>query len=241
MYLGYLDDSEQGDWMVVGSTLMPANSSMIAEMHAALAIENLMPEEERHRFTEFHASELYNGTGTFEGILQSSRFAAIANLLKCLNSCNAKIAYGAINLPELRKGSFGSANVRDVAFRRCVLGIEDWLWKMVLGEMGKENYGSEYTAMFIMDEVAQSDKQTRYILQSSFRSLRSRFRFSAKDSGQISFVHEDMYFGDSRYSVGIQLADLCSYFVGRHLCGKEDSEGFYGMIEPFIVSTGKEE
>ena len=241
MYLGYLDDSEQHDWLVIGAVLIPADSSFVAEMLSAMTIEDLMPEERRSEFEEFHASELYNGQGAFKGIEQPTRFTAIRNLLLCLGSCNAKVAYGAVNLANLRKSHYASANSRDITFRRCVLGVGDWIWNNVLSEMQEGRPGAESTVLFIMDEAAQSDKKTQYLLRESFRSLRSRFRFSGEISSQLSFVHDDMYFGDSKYSVGIQMADLCSYFIGQHLCGNADSEGFYKMIEPFIISTGKEE
>jgi hypothetical protein len=46
-----------------------------------------------------------------------------------------------------------------------------------------------------------------------------------------------MYFGDSRHSLGIQLADLCSYFIARHLDGDVEIRGFYDLISPHIVSA----
>lgn len=241
MYVGYLDDSEQRGWQVIGAVLIPADSFFVAEFVSALAIEELMPEERRHEFQEFHASELYNGEGVFKGIEQKTRFAAITNLLVCLNSCNAKVAYGSVDLNYLRRGPYHSANSRDVAFRRCILGAGDWLSGRCIAEMQEGRYGIEYAALFIMDEAAQSDKETQRILQKSFRGIRGRLRFSGEQSGQLAFVHDDMYFGDSRYSIGIQIADLCSYFIAKHLCGDTESKGFYEMIEPYIVSTGKEE
>jgi len=39
-----------------------------------------------------------------------------------------------------------------------------------------------------------------------------------------------MYFGNSRDSVGIQIADLCNYFMRRHLLKEEDEERFYEMF-----------
>jgi hypothetical protein len=241
VYLAYLDDSEQHDWQVICAVLMPADSFLLAEFLSAMTIEDLMPEEIRHKFQEFHASELYNGEGAFKDIDQQTRFAAIGNLLLSLGSCGAHVAYGSVNLARLRNSPYGSANSRDVSFRRCVLGAADWISGKVLHEMQGGRYGNEFTTLFIMDEAAQSDKETQRTLLKSFRSLRSRFRFSDAQAGQLSFVHDDMYFGDSRYSIGIQIADLCSYFIAKHLCGEVECEGFYKMIEPYIVSTGKEE
>lgn len=53
--------------------------------------------------------------------------------------------------------------------------------------------------------------------------------------GELFHFHDDMYFSDSRYSIGVQLADLCAYFIARHLNGDSETEGFYKMIQPHIV------
>jgi hypothetical protein len=82
-----------------------------------------------------------------------------------------------------------------------------------------------------MDEC--SDKKQREVLHRTFRDLRSQK--NAEEERMLNSLHDDMYFGDSRFSLGIQLADACSYFVGRHLEGDMETEGFYKIIEPFIV------
>jgi hypothetical protein len=46
-----------------------------------------------------------------------------------------------------------------------------------------------------------------------------------------------MYFGDSAHSVGIQLADICTFLICRHLEGKEDTEYLYKGIEPHIFTS----
>jgi hypothetical protein len=48
-------------------------------------------------------------------------------------------------------------------------------------------------------------------------------------------LHDDMYFGDSSLSVGLQLADVVSFVVLRHLQGKEDTEFLFKQIERNIV------
>ena len=39
-----------------------------------------------------------------------------------------------------------------------------------------------------------------------------------------------MYFGDSRDSIGIQLADICNYFMLQHLVKREGCKEFYEMF-----------
>jgi hypothetical protein len=235
--LSYLDDSAQAEWQVICAVLIPADQFVVAELMSALTIENLIPEDRVEKFVEFHAAELYFGHGAFEGLDQAHRSAAVANLLQSLSACDARVAYGAVNLKAHRKGQFGSAMPQDVAFRRCVLGVGQWLLDQIGGNAADEG---KFSALFIMDEAANSDKPTQAQLQKSYRQMRARYRFSEPDESILPF-HDDMYFGDSRYSLGIQLADLCGYFIARHLAGEAESEGFYRTIERYIISAGKDQ
>jgi hypothetical protein len=159
---------------------------------------------------------------------------AIRFLLGGLSLGGMKVAYGAVNLKRLHKSYFGSANPLDVAFRRCVLGAGKWISDQALAELREEQTGEPHNALFIMDE---SDPKTRAILHKSFRSIRTRFRISGHRNSRLPFVHDDIYFGDSKYSVGIQIADLCSYFIAKHLAGESETDHFYKMIEPQIISA----
>lgn len=241
MYLAYLDDSDTRnkdlEWQLISAVLVPADSFLVMEFMSAFTIEELMPEDRRDKFVEFHAAELYGGYGAFEGIDQDARFKAIHDLLSGLSPNGFKVAYGAVNLNRLSLSHFGSANPQDVAFRRCVLGVSDWFQKQVMKDLDEGKYKGDNTALFIMDE---GDSKNRATLQKTFRSLRGKFRFSTTVGGILPFAHDDMYFGDSRYSIGIQIADLCSYFIARHLAGESEIEHFYKIIEPEIISAVSE-
>jgi Protein of unknown function (DUF3800) len=54
---------------------------------------------------------------------------------------------------------------------------------------------------------------------------------------ELSNLIDDMYFGDSADSVGIQAVDMCAFLIRRHLAGKEDSEWLYKIIEPNVTGT----
>lgn len=240
MYLAYLDDSRNRNWQVVSAVMIPADSFVLLELMSATAIDGLMPEDRRDKFEEFHASELYSGDKPFDGIDQDARFGAIRALLANLQLYGFKVAYGAVNLKQHEQSLYGAAIPQDVAFRKCVSGVGDWIAQRALEELAKSGDPEQYFALFIMDEAAQGDKETQRTLQKSFRSLRSRFRLSNVQANRLPFVHDDMYFGDSKYSVGIQMADLCSYFIARYLAGDTETEHFYKMIEPQIISVGEE-
>jgi hypothetical protein len=120
-------------------------------------------------------------------------------------------------------GLYGSANPVDICFRLCVQGVENWMGQFHPQEL----------VLLISDDFQQKDVKAE--LRKSFRQLRKRFRRPVT-----SFVwrlHDEMYFGNSKDSIGIQLADLCGYFIAKHLEGDDDpaAEGFYELIKDCIV------
>jgi hypothetical protein len=242
VYLTYLDESDtkakDSKWKVMGAVLLPSESFMMLEALSTFPIEGLVSEGQE--FTEFHACELYGGHKPFDQIAQTKRLEAIEFLLTAIPNCGIKVAYGAVNLDHLKKQPYASANSLDVAFRLCAKGITRWLASQLVAKMFRGIVPDDsHMTLFIADDCDPKDKST---LQKSFRSMRTSFRIPPKEGEdtELSFVHDDMYFGDSRYSIGIQMADLCSYFIARHLSGDAKTESFYKMIEPHIISAAQE-
>jgi len=246
VYLAYLDDSDTKaktrKFQVVSAVILKDTAFKLAGIGMSAVSEVLMGEVNCDRFKEFHACELYGGYKTFEGINQELRFSAIKYLLGMLTKMEMAVVYGSVDLEVLKKDVYGSADPVDVCFRQCIAGIESWasdraqsdvaveLWNEADQDNEKINkllFESMINKLVILI-ADECDGKTKNTLQQSFRHLRTSPR-------QLdTCFHDDMYFGDSRYSIGIQLADLCSYFIARHLEGDTEIEGFYKMIEPRI-------
>jgi hypothetical protein len=245
VYLAYLDDSEVTRakvkrWQVLAAVIVPDTLFSLVEFMASMTIESLMPEDRRDQFEEFHASELYNGHKIFDGIDQSKRFDAINQLLQVVPTFGVTVAYGAIDLVKLGRCSYRSANPLDMAFRLCTQGVHQWLLQNALDSIAKaDNDAPSALAMFIADG---GDKKDDNDLQRSFRELRQRMRPPDYNGGDLALIHDDMYFGDSKYSIGIQLADLCGFFIGKHLENLIEgavpdpaAEGFYDVFKDKII------
>ncbi|MGO4885927.1 MAG: DUF3800 domain-containing protein [Bryobacteraceae bacterium] len=53
----------------------------------------------------------------------------------------------------------------------------------------------------------------------------------------MAHLQDNVHFGDSRFSVGIQLANFCAYLIDRHLCAPGgDMEGMFRELCPMVVS-----
>lgn len=246
MYLTYLDDSDTKQksvkWQVMSAVIIKDSKFRQLELLMGTMAHLLVPAEKLDDFKEFHACELYGGFGVFQGIDQPDRFAAISVLLGTLKKHDIPVVYGAVDLQRLKGMVYGSADPIDIAFRICAEGVEKWLYQSSFSrfqqraEVGfnEDTFFADSIAILIADDC---DGKSKASMQRSFRNLRQSFIASEQNPSKLMHLHDDMYFGDSKYSIGIQLADLCSYFIARHLEGDATIDGFYNQIEPHIVHS----
>ena len=233
MYLAYLDDSNRKikshNLQVLAAVMINDDLFHRVEIEMGVSILDLVPEDKIEKFQEFHACEVYGGYGVFEGTDQRIRFETIKHLLNVVNTKKLPIIYGAVDVNKLQSKVYGSASPIDIAFRICANGVHDWI---------SANDHAQ-VALLIADDFA--DGKVKAGLRKSFRQLRSQIRPPEFPiNGSLINLHDDMYFGDSKDSVGLQMADLCSFFIGKHLEGDVASKGFYDLIKDQIFFSSVE-
>jgi hypothetical protein len=236
MHLIYLDDSGfHKRRQIACATIIRDEEFQVSEGYMGYIIEQHVPEELRPNF-EFHASELFHGKPPFDAITEEERPKIFLKCISMISQTCLGIVYSCVDVDKLKKGAFATANPADIAFRLCLPELERWF-----EEKAPENFG-----ILICDEP--SEKQIRNIMQASFREKRGKIRthYEMKDGkvdsiseerGELKHLHDDMYFGSSNCSVGIQQADMCAYIIHRHLSGKEDAEKLYKLLEPLIFAA----
>jgi hypothetical protein len=232
MFLAYLDDSgtrqkDKTKFQVLTAVLINDPAFFDIEREIGATIGGLLPPDRFEKFEEFHAWELYGGYGVFEGIDQHIRFAAIEKLLFLVRNYRLPVIYGAVNTKALADKPYASASPIDIAFRICAEGISAWIAENVASKIGNE------LAILIADD---SDNKTKSALRQSFRQMRRQIR-PPEHNPRLWYVLDDMYFGSSKDSVGIQLADLCAYFIAKHLEGDVAIDGFYQIIAQQISNS----
>jgi Protein of unknown function (DUF3800) len=243
VHLAYLDDAgtdKHSPIVMCGAVIIfPDMFGHVENLHSA-AIQQIIPVDQiEDKFQEFHAAELYNGEGPFEGIDESKRFDAIRVLLMAVQMEKLPYIYAAVDRAKLKTSPMGSANPLDVAFRLCALGIEDWARNMHPQRHGAIQLDFKDLCLFIFDDT--EDKQLKKQLRNSYRSLRAARPYIPPNDNRLWHAHDDIYFGDSRDSVGIQMVDLCNYFMWRHLLQKKASgEDFYHMFEAHAICAKPE-
>lgn len=221
MFVAYGDDSgtdRSSPFQIFAAVMMRAEYSFsYLEAQHALAIEQFIPEERRERFHEFHAQELFRGTGVFEDIKEDKRHGMLRELLIALAMAECDVFYGAVRKQDLHNTVCGSASPLDVAFRLCLRSIESWMQETAAGDL----------CILISDDMG--DRAEKAQLKRSFRAMRTKHKLM--EFGALAHFHDDIYFGDSKESVGIQLADTCAFFIGRQLRGEPDPKGFYSEFD----------
>jgi hypothetical protein len=246
MYLAYSDDSKTKhnnvEWQVMSTVLIKDVNFRELELRVGLIAEELLPPDNYDEFTEFHACDLYNGTNAFKGMEWAQRMSILEVLLGTLETLRIPVIYGAVDLSRINNKIYASANPIDMTFRMCALGVEKWMGKQLQEQFVEyqatntphEHVRFDDVAVFILDDF--ENKPLKLGLQQAFRQMRKPVRPPDFQSlSQLEYALDDIYFGDSKFSVGLQLADACSYFIGKHLGGDATVNRFYARIEPHIV------
>lgn len=262
VFISYIDDSGSLDkrqkFQLMTAVLVADEHFKDAESLTAGPLVAFIPEEKQdefhEKFQEFKGWELFRGKGPFEGIDENIRLKIMQFLLIFVRSFCLPVIFGAINKAEWDKeksasGSlfvYGGSSEDDICFRACMKGVATYI---------EHNHPSTF-ALLISDDCTDRARKDR--IRKAFYGYRKRFKPKLRDlelaheranpngvvpsvvdsiSNEMPYLHDDMYFGDSRYSIGIQLADLCGYVIAKHLVGDPDQHlsNFYKLIKPQVM------
>ena len=81
------------------------------------------------------------------------------------------------------------------------------------------------------------DPKVKHAMQNTFHVLRKTVMSSPPVYGELPHLHDDMYFGASKFSKGIQLADLCALLISRHLAEYSDTEDLFQKLSKSVVAS----
>src|SRR5882724_1083011 len=129
VHLAYLDESgTDGHSPIVmfGAVIVPHGKFFGLEALHSTAIQQILPVERVDEFTEFHACELYQGTGLFDGVSEEKRFTAIQVLLQAVDLEELVYVYSAVDRKKFRDSPFGVGKPIHTTLHMCLLGVEDW-------------------------------------------------------------------------------------------------------------------
>jgi hypothetical protein len=237
---GSSQDEAQEPIITVASVILHGDLETGPVEHDAEAIIATVPEHLRTDF-EFHAKDLFSGCNKFKGWRRSERYAALSAFMELI----PKYALPVHAIGIVKKGFWREARHLDIlgftrksqphflhesAFLNCAMAVETWFKHHAKSERG----------ICFADDTKARDK-----IKSNFRDFRgnSPFLFTGNSSSDgvlltdftdsVKFDHlvDMIYFGDSKESIFLQLADCCAFFIKRMMMGRADAKPFYNIIE----------
>lgn len=93
--------------------------------------------------------------------------------------------------------------------------------------------------LFIVDDN-RTNKDLKAKLLKSYRALRDKRPYLLGHKNRLWHAHDEMFFADSKESVGIQMADLCNYFMWMHLEKNPEPQNFLGIFAEKAVAARPE-
>ncbi len=245
MHLAYFDETgTDGHSSVVmfGALIVPSGKfGGLSGLHET-AISQIIPEDKVDDFAEFHASALYHGRPPFDGIDDTKRFTAIQILLQAVHMEGLSFVYAAVDRERVAESPFGITRPLHAAFHMCLLGVEDWATANHPKHPGVPQNTKVIdwndTYLCILDDC--SDNKLKQDFKRTYRTLRTKHPFLDHGANRLWHAHDDMFFVDSTDCLGVQIADLCNYFVRLRLEGKEEKRNFYDLISGQVICAKPE-
>jgi len=231
MHIVYLDDSKQEKardrFQVMGAVLVNDAIFDSLEQDLAYYLYELVEPDAGEKIEEFHACDLLARSKQFAKIERARAIEILSTAVSAVDRMHIPVVYGAVDLAKLYATNYATANPVDISFRICVKLLEEWF-----KETSPDGLG-----LLICDD---SDKPVRNAMLNAFHLFRNRAISSPMVRGELEHLHDDMYFGDSKFSKGIQLADICTFLIGRHLAGYSDTEDLYQKLSKSIAKFSVE-
>lgn len=237
VHIVYVDDSKQHtniggkltkEFQLIGGVIIEDQQFDLFEQELAYYLYELVQPEAGNKFERFHAADLLAGRPPFNNIGRSRAIEILQTGVAAITRMQIPVIYATVDMVKLRTSNYGSVEPKDMAFRGCLKLVEQWFEESKpdgLGLLVSDNYDS---------------KPLREAFQSSFHMFRNRTMSSPIVRGMLQHLHDDMYFGDSKFSKGIQLADICMLLIGRHLLDYSDTEDLYQELSNNIAKFSME-
>ena len=138
-----------------------------------------------------------HGNPPFDKIATGDRREALRNCLIVVNGLKLPVVYGSVDKKKLSQQIYSTASPIDIAFRLCLEGVESYLSTVPDPGLG----------VVIADD---SDKM-KNAMKNAFRLYRRKVRSFSHNRGKLKHIVDEMYFGNSAYSIGIQMTDVCNW------------------------------
>jgi hypothetical protein len=261
VYLTYLDDGGKGNIKVFGGVVVTEEEFTRLELMSAMIVYRLFSaDEQRQAFTEFHATDLFAGTGAFKGIEEPARHRALLELVQLRSMVGLPYIYSAVDVQELKKGPLRSASWVDTAFFMTACAVDDflvaqakfaldtWLQQLQDSSVGRRMPPLRPLSLMVVDEPEQLADKGR--IRDSFRLIRQPISRALKPqspganvfnlTNRLQAPVDEVFFGHSADSIGLQMADACNWVMWRRLVGEPEDDFFRELMRGPVICAKPE-
>jgi len=187
-------------------------------------LRNLLPEQSRNDF-EFKADKMFRKIR--KGGNESLYAKLATGFLEMMRELDLRIEALAID-----RASFNERGVvpQDFAFVSVAAGIAQWLHQLNPPE-----------GALVIADPSRSQDRWQSVIESIRRSglkISDGQSSRAQEIPPLDHLVETIYFGQSRASVGIQMADYANFFFKMHMMRRAEAEPWYKIISPLFKTSG---
>jgi len=212
----YLDESGKSGptdytqpWYVLGGLILPEDRWQAVEADLNAAIEAIVPAP-RPDDWELHMSLIAHRKKHFSQMSEKDRFELVDAVFDVMEWHDLRLIFVGIDKEKHRKKYSYPDPVEDVAY---MFMLERFNYCVArLGTLG----------LVVADEQKE--------IEISTRNAHSRYRRHGTGMAQIDHVIETPFFTPSHWSRPLQMIDVATYYVARHLRGATTAS-YWGRIE----------
>jgi hypothetical protein len=173
--------------------------------------------EDRRANFEFKAARLFGQLSKHEGLLRE--------FVQIVDTFQLPIAWCAIDRARMVK-DYAQQNLtcsteimQNLGFSVAATQVE-YLMRLL--------WPNE-RAIWLADETRANQP-----MKASLRKYQESVPFGAQGT-RFEHIIDTVFFGSSKVSVGIQLADACNFFIKRHFMKDTSAERFFEIIHPLMI------
>lgn len=206
---------------VVAAVIVHGDKQMPLINAEAKRIRDNLPVEKRSNF-EFKANAMFSHFRKFKD--ESSYSKMMTDFLTMMRNFEVPIHYCAVNRAKLEQQI---KKADEIPIRGWTSAVFTFIACLAFVAVWLEEQAPEEGGLCIADHSVSRKEMEAVVSYLREMGL-------IQKTVPWNNIVDTIYFGDSKNSIGIQMADYANFFIRMHLAGDKQAEPFYQIIAPLL-------